>query len=140
MKSGFALNSNALCIEMNSKWELYLTTFFSLGIIDSLHPLVVYSFWVFSSPTPHDGEGNDHILPSGYVWMTLTLTSPTPALHSPSSGSHPDTTAKAAPSSELFTCSSFHLGYSVLGALTFGSLNIHGLAKMAFQCEFQNLS
>lgn len=101
MKSGFALNSNALCIEMNSKWELYLTTFFPLGIIDSLHPLVVYSFWVFSSPTPHDGEGNDHILPSGYVWMTLTLTSPTPALHSPSSGSDPATTAKAALFSEL---------------------------------------
>lgn len=138
MKSSFALNSNALCIEMDSKWELCLTTSFSLGIIDSLHPLVVYSSCVFSSPTPHEGEGNDHILPSGYVWMTLTLTSPT--LLSSLSVSDPDTSAKAAPSSELFTCSPFHLGHSVLGALTFGSLNIHGLAKMAFQCEFQNLS
>lgn len=125
---------------MDSKWELYLTTSFSLGIIDSLHPLVVYSSCMLSSPTPHDRESNDHVLPSGYVWMTFTHISPTPALHSPLAGSDPDTTAKAALSSELFTCSTSHLGHSVLGALTFGSLNFHGLAKMALQCEFQNLS
>lgn len=103
---------------MDSKWELYLTTSFSLEILDSLHPVVVYSSCVLSSPTPHDRESNDHVLPSGYVCMTLTLTSPTPLsmLHSPA------------------------LIWIPLGALTFGSLNFHGLAKMAFQCEFQNLS